>query len=225
VSEYYVPSQDEREAFDELLDELPDHLFTAENVATLAGDFWRRRAAGKTLRVRVPGAGIDWTEVAVPPLDSSEAAAAQQHAVGEENAEQSTEPELPEATLHKLAEGIKDPRMRAILEKAKPMVRGGLEGNLAYGPNGITSIDGRRPTADEKAGYVPQFSMKQMNEMRRAKQVREANVPEGYSGAAGEAPGYAGYGSKAWAEQARTGRTGPTADALAAVKDRLMGRR
>jgi hypothetical protein len=56
AGEYYVPSQDEIDGFDELLAELPDDLFTAENVATLAGDYRQRRAAGKTIRLRVPGA-------------------------------------------------------------------------------------------------------------------------------------------------------------------------
>jgi hypothetical protein len=168
--------------------------------------------------------GIDWVE-SNPDLASDRpetpAAAAQQPATA--TAEQA--PELPEATLHKLAEGIKDPRMRDILKRAKPPVVGGLEGNLVFGPEGVRSFDGHKPTADEKVGYVPQFSMKQQNEMRRAEQVRQANVPEGYSGPAAAAPGYAGYGSKAWGEQARAGKAGPTAGALAAVKDRLMGRR
>jgi hypothetical protein len=68
VAAYYIPSADEVEGFNELLEEVPHDLFTAETVRTLAGDYWARRAAGKTIQVRIPGSGIDWQEIAVPPL-------------------------------------------------------------------------------------------------------------------------------------------------------------
>src|SRR5262245_19180626 len=76
MPEYYKPPQREIDEFNELLTELPDHLFDAEHVAILAGDFWRHSAAGKTLKVGVPGMGVDFTEVAVPPLESSKPAKA-----------------------------------------------------------------------------------------------------------------------------------------------------
>jgi hypothetical protein len=182
----YRPTAAEIEAFERDLTEYTAYVdeeggdFRESDLRVLAQHHWPDQNA----RVRSTENGVGWIDSYPDQGSTRQQPAAADPAAGSEQAapEQS---ELPEATLHKLAQGIKDPRMRAILEKAKPMVVGGLEETtVIYGPEGIRSIDGRKPTADETAqvGYVPgSFSMKQTNDMLRAEQLQRPTCRRGTS--------------------------------------------
>jgi hypothetical protein len=77
MADWYSPTDDEREFFNELVNEARSAgVLSEELVADLAGDLWASKvAAGKSIRVRVPG-DTDWVEVHPKPSQTQRQPAA-----------------------------------------------------------------------------------------------------------------------------------------------------